>query len=137
VGPSASTAGELGPGMLRTNDALLEGRSARPCYEPIFGYFLELTPPNLGLVDGPIDLVTAGRLNLVDPAEYLSPGPITGRTWRFAQTRLSEALAFAAYRPYRWNMPWWMQAATGVTVAAFAISLFVLGGYMFSRRRMP
>ena len=73
--------------MLRTNDAFLEGRSARPCYEPIFGYFLELVPPNLGLVDGPVERVTDGRLNLVDPAEYLSTAPLADRTWRFADTR--------------------------------------------------
>jgi hypothetical protein len=134
VGPSASTAGELGPGMLRTNDALLEGRSARPCYEPIFGYFLELTPPGLGIVDGPVDRVTDGRLNLVDPAEYLSTAPLADRTWRFAQTRLSDAVAFADYRPYRWHTPWWMQAANAVTFAALVLSLVVLGGYVFSRR---
>jgi hypothetical protein len=134
VGPSRSTAEETGPGMLRTNDAFLEGRSARPCYEPIFGYFLELTPPNLGLVDGPVEQVTDGRLNLVDPAEYLSTSPLADRMWRFADTRLADARRFAAYQPYNWSVAWWMRAATGVTLAAFGLSMVALIGYALSRR---
>jgi hypothetical protein len=134
IGPSRSTADALGPGMLRTNDAFLEGRSARPCYEPIFGYFLELTPPNLGLVDGAIESVSDGRLNLIDPAEFLSTAPLADRTWRFADSRVAEARRFAAYQPYNWNMPWWMRAATAATLGAIGVSLLTVAGYAFSRR---
>jgi hypothetical protein len=133
LGPSRSTAGEIGPGMLRTNDALLEGRSALPCYEPIFGYFQELVPPNLGLVDGPIERVADGRLNLVDPAAYLSTAPLAARDWRFADTRLTEARAFAAYGSYSWTMPWWLRASTWITLVTLGISVLTLAAYAFSR----
>jgi hypothetical protein len=72
-------------------------------------------------------------LNLVDPAEYLSTVPLAQRTWRFAVTRVIDARAFAAYEPYTWSVPWWLRAATWVTLATVGASLLTLAGYAFSR----
>ncbi len=48
------------PQGFRTNDAVLDGVSAVPCYEPLFGYDNELFPP-FGLVNGPIEHAPLSR----------------------------------------------------------------------------
>jgi hypothetical protein len=111
---------------LRSNDMFIAGASSWPCYEPLFGYRSELLPPP-GLVIGPVTLNTAdGRLNLVDPANYLHGSTLPANTWRFEKSRESEARLFIEYRPYSSTLPWWHQAATMITVAALILSLAIV-----------
>jgi hypothetical protein len=102
------------------NSAMLIGQSSWPCYEPLFGYRLELAPP-LSLVEGPITIVNDDSLNLVDPAAYFQPG--AARRWRFAATETASARQFAEYRAYAWNIPWWQRAATWGTLVSSVLSL--------------
>jgi hypothetical protein len=108
---------------LRPNEVFLEGASAWPCYEPVFGYGLELLPRS-GVVKGPVASDAAdGRLNLVDPSNYFLGPNRPANSWRFEKSRESDARLFADHRPYRWARPWWHQASTIVTVTALMLSL--------------
>jgi hypothetical protein len=119
----------FGPESPQQNDAFVEGASAWPCYEALFGYDLELLR-DTGLVTGPITLVSPdGRLNLIDPAGYFARPNSPPATWRFEMSRLSEALKFANYRPYQWPEPGWHVAAVRVT----ATTVLVSAGYFALR----
>jgi hypothetical protein len=114
------------PSGFRANDAVLDGVSALPCYEPLFGYEHEHFPP-IGLVSGPIaPAPPEQRLNLVDPSNYFHRPIRPAPDWRFETSRLTEARMFASYRPYEWPEPWWHTAATRLTVATLLLSLVIL-----------
>src|SRR5262249_14794557 len=53
------------------NDGLIWGISTYPCYEALFGYWLELFPAHR-LQAGPVKSEIDGHFNLVDPRCYLS-----------------------------------------------------------------
>jgi hypothetical protein len=113
---------------LRTglNDGLVNGHSNWPCYEPLFGYRLELAPP-LGLAQGPIELpARSDPLNLVDPSTYFARGD--HRTWLFSGDDRVQARQFAAYRAYSWQMPAWQAAGTAASAVSFLLSFVLLGG---------
>jgi hypothetical protein len=110
----------------RSNDSFLEGASAWPCYEPIFGYELE-SLPRLGITTGSVTSATSdGHINLVDPSNYFRLRNRNSVSWRFDESRASAATLFAEHRPYEWNRPWWHRASTNVTVGALALSLAAL-----------
>jgi hypothetical protein len=119
-------------------DALLWGRSALPCYEPLFGYRLEMFPAGR-LHPGPIfDQVDGATINLADPRCYLAlrekdcaPGS------PFKSDNIGDALAVAAHRPLRWEKPVWQRVAEVGTLASLAISawiLLMLAGRYFARQ---
>jgi hypothetical protein len=114
---------QVGQGGWLPNDAFANGASGWPCYEPLFGYHLELLP-DFGLVDGPITLVSADeRLNIVDPAAYFVGSDQSPASWRFAASRLSEAQRFADYRPHTWQQPWWHKAAATTTMVTLLLTI--------------
>jgi hypothetical protein len=112
------------------DDALVDGISAFPCYEPMFGYRMQVF--KLGrLAPGPVLESRDGRLNLKNPACYVFPGANGCAPGdEFTTVRQAEAEAFAAYRPYRYEWPVWQYVATAVSVLAAALCggvLLVLG----------
>ena len=133
IGPSRSAVLTDGPGAIRLNDAYVEGRSALPCYEPIFGYDGELAPA-LGLINGPV-ATTTGDHNLVDPATYLLTSPVQQRSWRFDASRLGDAQRFAAYQPLSWTRPWWIRVANLLTMASLLASIVAGLRWLAGRRR--
>lgn len=115
-----------GQSSARPNDAFVEGGSAWPCYEPLFGYDNELIP-DVHLVNGSVTLVSQDqRLNLVDASAYFARPKRSPESWRFDASRLVQASRFAAYRPYEWQEPWWHSASVKVTVATLVLSMTCL-----------
>jgi hypothetical protein len=120
------------------NDALVEGVSDVPCYEPMFGYKLQIF--RMGrLASGPVLEAKDGRLNLKNPACYVFPDANDcqpGDEFTVAQTEA--AAAFASYRPFAYVWPLWEYIAAGVTMATGAFCLLVLlagGSYLLSVAR--
>jgi hypothetical protein len=120
-----------GGGWPRPNDALVEGLSAFPCYEPLFGYRLQTFPKALGRGSA-----------LRDPACYLygrengcRPGD------PFPPSAARSAAAFAAYRPFPFVLPWWQSWADRITLAAAAATMLALAlafrGWLRGRRQAP
>jgi hypothetical protein len=106
----------------------LVGRSALPCYEPLFGYSLEMFPARQ-LRPGPItDRIGSDWINMADPRCYLtlrekSCGP--GSLFKYEDR--SNALAFASHQPLRWQKPVWQKFAELVTLASLTASALFLG----------
>jgi hypothetical protein len=110
------------------DDSLVDGVSAFPCYEPMFGYRLEVFKRGR-LASGPLLESRDGRLNLKNPACYVFPGANGCAPGdEFAAGQEAEAEAFAAYRPYRYEWPVRQYVATGVSVAAWTGCLVALMG---------
>jgi len=126
--PAITSVGQESPAIqpdFQWNSAFLSGTSSWPCYEPLFFYGLQLAP-DLGLVRGPIGFEIDGKVNLVDPAEYLRASSNDANRWRFDSSRLDDAVRFARYEPLAWNPPTWRTASTMVTVSGLAISAILL-----------
>jgi len=120
------------------NNAIAEGQSQIRCYQPMFGYRLEhFDPSNLHV--GPItDVDPAGNLNLKNPACYLYPGENTCRPGAlFPATAIAEATAFAAYRPFAFQVSLFQRAADWLNLAALLACLAVLALAPLRRRRQP
>jgi len=106
-----------------TNDGLIWGISAYPCYEPVFGYFGssgELFPAHQ-LRTGSVKLEIDGHLNFVDPRCYLSPEAGICRPGDlFRSDEKSDLEKFTSHQPLPWQRPWW-QTFAEVATAAFSI----------------
>lgn len=127
-------AGFSGGRWEQRNDGLASGKSAFPCYEPIFGFRLESFPS--GILRGPLSL--PGH-HLRNPACYIygrENGCAPGDSFT-AATATAEA-AFAAYRPFPYRRPWWQKAAdiaslSGLTLIVAGIGI---GVYRLRRRQL-
>jgi hypothetical protein len=108
-------------------DALLWGRSALPCYEPLFGYGLEMFPARQ-LRSGPItDRIAGDLINLTDPRCYLTQSDkscVSGSLFRSEEK--SDAMVFASHRPLRWQKPLWQILAELATLGGLAVSALIL-----------
>ena len=81
------------------------GISRLRCYEPMFGYQLEAMPIKT-LHQGPVTDVTAGTLNIKNPACYVFPksnGCVPGD--HFKVSELNQAKKFTGYHPYDFIIP--------------------------------
>jgi uncharacterized membrane protein len=122
----------VSPGM---NDGILEGISALPCYEPIFGYLHELFPAR-GLVRAPLDQMH-GLMNLADPRCYLSDagqaGCRPGDQFRTADE--AAVLAFVSHKALPWKQPSWQVASWLTTLISIALTIGLLAGSIWSIAR--
>ncbi len=118
-----------GTGWLDRNDGLLQGLSSVPCYEPLFGYGLEMFPAR-GLKVGPLDDQADGFLNMADPRCYLSSGAQSCRPGdRFRVADREAMLLFASHRPLPWHVPVWRRAASLTTFVSAGLSIVLLLGW--------
>ena len=105
-------------GAFARNDAIASGNSQLLCYEPMFGFNLELYPfKNIML--GPALADIGGWLNLKNPACFLYPrenGCEPGD--HFRSTQRAEAERFVAYRPFAHEVSRVQAVANGVNLAA-------------------
>ncbi|MBF0104471.1 MAG: hypothetical protein HQM16_03985 [Deltaproteobacteria bacterium] len=102
------------------NNSLAAGKSQMLCYEPIFGYRLELLPFKT-MTEGPVWLESGGALNIKNPACYVYPRENHCEPGdHFALAERDEALAFAGFRPFHFNF------SRGQEIANFAGGLFLL-----------
>ena len=116
--------GQPDPSIQREN-LLTAGSSPLFCYDPLFGYHLELFRRG-SLHSGPVTDVTpiGGRqeLNLKNPACYVFPaanGCAPGDTFTVAGR--ADAAAFADYRPFAFAKPWWARAADWLGMVSTAV----------------
>lgn len=100
------------------NDAMTKGYSQLACYNPAFGYRLEVFPFK-DLHPGPILSETGGHLNIKNPACYVWPvenGCAPGD--HFLVSQRPQAEAFSSYRPFAFNKSRLQQTADTVTIVA-------------------
>lgn len=118
------------PTARQANDGLASGQSAFPCYEPIFGYRLEIFPnkPAPGLLFSASDTT-----HLRNPACYIygrenncAPGDA------FTPAQQAEETLFARYHGFAFTLPEWQRWADRLSVSGLA---GVLIGLAISRRR--
>ncbi|SFF74540.1 hypothetical protein SAMN05518801_101177 [Novosphingobium sp. CF614] len=118
--------GRLQPNRSSRNDALVDGISDYPCYEPMFGYRMEMfRQGRLGA--GPVHDVKGGLLNLKNPVCYVFPTENSchpGDEFTAAQRR--ESQAFSQYRPFGHIWPSKQYVAAWISLAALLLSL---GGF--------
>jgi hypothetical protein len=128
VVPGKRGSAELRPASRITrNDGLVSGISPFPCYEPIFGYELEVFPRG-NLRDGPVLAGSNGWLNLKNPICYVfgeanncAPGD------NFRTDQLELAKRFARYLPIEFSAPWWLIWADSVSLITLAACLTAIG----------
>lgn len=129
-----SLEGRAGVRPTNSNDAFLKGVSALPCYEPVFGYDLELFPSR-GLTPGPI-VGTGDTLNMADPRCFLGDvGPHCRPGDQFSRADAADMSTFAAHRPIPWQQPVWQRAASTISAAAFVLTAVLLCLIAFAGRR--
>jgi hypothetical protein len=126
VGPSPNHQPKLYLNDGMANDGLIWGISTYPCYEPLFGYSLELFPAH-ELHAGPVKSEIDDRFNLADPRCYLSPdlGLCAPGALFLADQRLDVA-KFTSHRPLPWLRPLWQDLAEYATTLAGSLSVLGL-----------
>jgi hypothetical protein len=112
-----------------TNDGLIWGISAYPCYETVFGYFGysgELFPAHQLRV-GPVNFEVDGHLNLVDPRCYLSSEEgVCPAGALFREDERSDVAKFTSRQPLPWRRPMWQRVAESATIISGAFSTLAL-----------
>lgn len=129
----AEASGEAPPiDAVAVNGNLWEGQSRLNCYQPLFGYRLEVFPKG-ALRSGAITLHNGDALNLKNPACYVFPGQNAcrpGDAFKIAQSDKAESLAH--YRPFEFApshlqiLAGWVSAGAQIA-AAVALALLALG----------
>jgi hypothetical protein len=120
---------------VRTNDAFLRGMSPAICYEPTFGYRLECFPRKQ-LTAGPALADVGGVLNLKNPACFQFPaenGCAPGDHFTIGQR--DAAAAFAAYRPFAFELSATQRIANVVSALALAVTIAALAAVAIRRLR--
>jgi hypothetical protein len=123
-----------GPG-LQTNDSLIWGISAYPCYETVFGYYGYSGEyfPARQLKAGPVNQID-GNFNLVDPRCYLSLDGKCPAGALFQRDEISNVAKFTSHRPLPWHPLWQSTAeiATVVSVSLSVLSVLVLLAFVMA-----
>lgn len=131
-------------GSPRSNDAgrnvaFAYGVSDYPCYEPMFGYRMEVFRQGR-LATGPALESRDGLLNLKNPSCYIFPAENACRPGdEFTMAQRKEAQAFRHYRPFDYAWPASQYVATAVSLLALLLSIGgqVLSWIFMLFRRIP
>ncbi len=126
--------GAQAPAMTPAPPSMVGGVSSLPCYEPLFGYFMELFPAKK-LHAGPITTNTDGFINLADPRCYLGSSDHNcnpGARFAAADPAISR---FVTYQTIPWAKPIWQIVAGWTTSLSLLASLSVLVAAGATRRR--
>ncbi len=110
-------------GAMGRNDFLAIGKSSLLCYEPVFGYSLEVFPfKTLNL--GPVTNVVDGALNIKNPACFAFPAENGCSPGDHFKTDEKEKVAlFTAYRDFDFKMSTRQQIANFISLASWLILL--------------
>jgi hypothetical protein len=109
------------------NDRLATGVSAFPCYEPLFGYMLEIFPDRWPLEEGPATRISDGRFNLRNPACYIyGPSNQCAPGDHFTAEEAEAVADFTRYRPFPYERPAWQDAARATTAVGLLLALLCL-----------
>lgn len=118
--------GAIQPDDAGRNAAFVDGTSPFPCYEPMFGYRMEVFPPGR-LMSGPVMEERGGLLNLRNPACYVFPAENSCRPGaEFRSSQRAEAEAFRSYRPFGARAPHRQALAAQASWSALILSLLGL-----------
>jgi hypothetical protein len=118
--------GKIVPNTSSRNDAVVGGVSAFPCYEPMFGYRMEVFVRGR-MESGPVLEIRDGRVNLKNPACYVFPDANNCRPGdEFLENDRLQAAALAAYKPFDYNRPPIQTAAGWITLSMLVGGALVL-----------
>jgi hypothetical protein len=115
------------------NDAVIDGTSDFPCYEPVFGYRMQAFIQGR-LAPGPILAMRTGLPNLKNPVCYVFPKENNCRPGdEFTSEQSSSAQLFANYRPfpYIWPARQYVAASVGVSAGAVCLIVLIMSGLRF------
>ncbi|WP_067733114.1 hypothetical protein [Novosphingobium naphthalenivorans] len=130
--------GTIQPDDAGRNAAFAKGTSPFPCYEPMFGYRMEVFRQGR-LSDGPVLQARNGLLNLKNPACYVFPAENACRPGdEFTAAQRSQADAFRHYRPFDYAWPARQYLAAGVSLLAAVLGLLglaIAGAVLLATRR--
>ena len=113
---------------VNANNALTVGYSHRQCYQPMFGYGNE-NLPLANLRPAPVMSAQYGLLNLKNPACYLFPREnrcLPGAMFEVGERAAAEA--FAAWKPFPFVIPAYMQTVLTVNLIALVATLLAMLG---------
>ena len=109
---------------LDLNDRMTEGVSPFPCYEPVFGYFLQFFPQRETLEWGSPTALSDGHFNFRNPACYIygeanecTPGD------RFQAEERASLEALTQYRPFPYETPTWQRRAQWLSLLGLTLAL--------------
>jgi len=106
-----------------------KGYSQLFCYDPIFGYRLENFPKK-GLEPGRILKENDGYLNLKNPACYIFPNENNCMPGdHFTIDQKEEAIAFANYKPFVFNIPIRQRIANSISLFSLIFVVSFIGVY--------
>jgi hypothetical protein len=106
------------------NDGVFAGRSAVPCYEPLFDHDFSLFPAR-SLTPGPITAsAVAGAINLADPRCYFGGECKPGALFREADS--ATARQFAAHGGLQWREPLWQRLSAWATIAGLLLAVIAV-----------
>jgi hypothetical protein len=122
------------------NDAVVFGVSAYPCYEPMFGYRMEVFRPGR-LATGPALEDRNGLLNLKNPSCYVYPRENQCRPGdEFTRRQRLQAEAFSHYRPFPYERPLRQTVAGWLSLFTFIgclLALAAIAALTWKARRSP
>lgn len=102
------------------NDSLTEGASQLLCYEPLFGFRMEVFPSR-ALRPGPALQASSGVLNVNHPACFAFPaenGCVPGEHFRIDQNETAEA--FLRYEPIAFALPVYQTLANALSLLSLS-----------------
>jgi hypothetical protein len=113
--------GKFQPGV---NDAFTFGHSSALCYEPIFGYGLELLPIG-NMVPGPV--FEGDNINMKNPACYVFPEENGCRPGdHFRTDQIEEARKFVSYQEFEFAKPITLLILQILSGIMFAVCIVLL-----------
>jgi hypothetical protein len=108
------------------NDVFMDGSSPVSCYEPSFGYRLELFQFE-SLVPGSIFISRKeGQYNMKNPVCYLYPEENNCNSNAQFTVEQRESLSqFARYQPWNFIMPWYQHLSNRISLLTLVVCLLV------------
>lgn len=127
--------------VINANDLIANGISQVFCYNPLFGYGLELFDPS-GLGPGSPRRVKGEKLNFKNPACYVFPRENEcriGDLFSASAKDLGRVDLLLRYKPWAFEKPWWQRSAEWTSAVSFGVGVLVIalsGLLALTRRRV-
>ncbi len=114
--------------VMNANDLIANGISQAFCYNPLFGYRLEMFDPS-GLGPGNPRRVKGDKLNFKNPACYVFPRENdcqAGDLFSASAKDLDRIDHLLRYEPWGFEKPWWQKSAEWASKVSLGLSAFLI-----------